>query len=102
MANADDIIAAVELLGLPERASMVEIKAHFRSLIKHAHPDGRGDENGERSERTRQLIQAYRVILDYCHGYSYSFTREEVQRSISDEQWWFEKFGNDPLWSKGR
>ena len=26
----------------------------------------------------------------------------EVKNYLSDEEWWFERFGEDPLWRKGK
>ena len=34
-----DVLRAKELLNLPERASMKEIKANYRKLLMHWHPD---------------------------------------------------------------
>jgi len=49
---------------------------------------------------TRKIIAAYEIITVYCENYKYSFAREEVRRYLSVEEWWFDKFGNDPLWGK--
>ena len=50
--------AALETLGLDETATLNEIKAKFKELVKRHHPDANG---GDRSseERLRQVIQAY-------------------------------------------
>jgi DnaJ-class molecular chaperone len=95
-----DILEARELLELPERASMDEIKSNYRRLVSLWHPD-RYRENKEKSEEmTRKIIAAYEIITAYCENYKYSFAQEEVKRYLSVEEWWFDKFGNDPLWGK--
>ncbi len=93
-----DIIEAKALLNLPERASREEIKANYRELISQWHPD-KCKENSEKcNEMTRKIISAYNIIDIYCDQYQYSFAKEEVKRFLSDEEWWFERFGNDPVW----
>lgn len=94
------IYEARKLLELPERATMDEIKAGYRTLIKKWHPDKCNAPNEECAEMSERIINAYRIILDYCKHYKYSFTKEEVKNYLSDEEWWFERFGDDPLWGK--
>ena len=95
-----DILEAKELLGLPERASMDEIKSSYRRLISLWHPDRCREDKDKCEEMTRKIITAYGIIVSYCEAYQYSFTEEEVKRYLSAEEWWFERFGNDPLWGK--
>ncbi|WP_293217199.1 J domain-containing protein [Parvibaculum sp.] len=49
---------ALDTLGLPATASLNEIKARYKELVKRHHPDANG---GDRSaeERLRKVIQAY-------------------------------------------
>jgi len=47
---------------------------------------------------TKKIIEAYKVIISYCEQYKYSFEEDEVKKYLSDEEWWFERFGDDPLW----
>jgi hypothetical protein len=39
--------------------------------------------------------------MEYCAQYQYSFSEETVKRHRSPEQWWAERFGDDPLWGNG-
>jgi hypothetical protein len=48
---------------------------------------------------TQKIIAAYQMILAYCNQYQYSFSEETVNKHLTPEEWWFERFGNDPLWS---
>lgn len=96
----DDIFEAKELLNLPERASMEEIKSSYRELINQYHPDKCKENEEKCNEMTRKIISAYNIIVNYCNNYKYSFSREEVKEHLSDEEWWFERFGDDPLWGK--
>ena len=98
----DDIIEAKELLNLPERASMEEIKINYKKLIKQWHPD-KCKENVETcNEMTKKINSAYQTAIDYCNQYKYSFEVEEIKRYLSGEDWWFERFGNDPVWGNKR
>lgn len=101
MGTYQKIIEAKKLLNLPERASMNEIKSNYRRLITRWHPDKGNDDIEKCHEMTKKLTAAYKTIMQYCDQYKYSFTEEEVKKYLSDEEWWFERFGTDPLWGKG-
>lgn len=93
------INAARLLLDLPERATMEDIKSNYRALIRKWHPDRCSADKEECKEMTARLIAAYRIINDYCHNYKFSFTKKEVSNYLSAEEWWLERFGNNPIWS---
>ena len=100
MSNVKDIAEAKELLALPERASMAEIKTAYHELLKQWHPD-KGDGNpAECNEMTRKINAAYQVISNYCSQYKYSFAPEELERHQSEQDWWTDRFGSDPLWGR--
>lgn len=92
------ITAARKLLDLPERATMQEIKSSYRGLVRRWHPDKCGESSEHCAEMTRRINAAYAVIMDYCSQYRFSFAEEEVKNYLSEEEWWFERFGNDPVW----
>lgn len=98
MIKYQDIIEAKELLNLPERASMKEIKSTYRKLISQWHPDKCNEDKDECNEMTRKILAAYKIIIAYCSQYKYSFAEKEIKKYLSVEDWWFEKFGNDPIW----
>jgi preprotein translocase subunit Sec63 len=100
MSKYDEIIAARDLLGLPEKASLEEIKVIYRNLMRKWHPDTCVEEKEKCKEMTQKIIAAYDIILKYCHQYKISFQDEEIKNYLSDEDWWFERFGSDPLWGK--
>ena len=86
------------LLELPEKATMGEIKTSYRSLIRKWHLDRCKKAKEECTEMTTKIIAAYRTIYEYCNHYKFSFSREEIRNYISDQEWWFERFGSGPLW----
>ncbi len=95
-----EINAARKLLELPERATMEEIKSSYRALIRRWHPDRCEDDQETCKQMTTRIIAAYRIINDYCKNYKFSFSKEEVKRYLSAEEWWLERFGNNPLWGR--
>lgn len=100
MVKYNDIVEARELLNLPERASMEEIKSNYRKLLMQWHPDKCPGNHEKCTDMTKKLTCAYKTILLYCNQYKYSFTKEEVELYLSAEEWWFDRFGHDPLWGK--
>ena len=92
------IKAARILLELPERATMEDIKSNYRVLIQKWHPDRCNADKEKCKEMTAKIIAAYRIINNYCKNYKYSFSKDEVGNYLPAEEWWFERFGNDPLW----
>ncbi len=98
MMNYNDIVKAKELLNLPERATMEKIKSNYRKLIMQWHPDKCTGNNEKCTEMTKKLTAAYQTIRQYCNQYKYSFTQEELKQYLSAEEWWFDRFGHDPLW----
>ena len=97
-----DILEAKDVLGLPEHASMDDIKARYRTLITRWHPDTCQEDRAQCEEMTKKLNAAYTIIRMYCEQYRYSFARADIENYMSPEEWWRDKFGNDPLWGKGR
>jgi DnaJ-class molecular chaperone len=92
----EELQAALSLFALGERATMKEIKARHRELVKRYHPDaGAAD-----PERIREVNAAYQVLLAYVESYLFSFTEKEFYRQ-NPEQRLQQQFGSDPLWGKG-
>lgn len=93
-----EIDAAKCLLELPEQATLADIKKNYRMLLNRWHPDKCKEDTTTCKDMTRKIIAAYRVIMNYCDNYCYSFTKEEIKRQTASEMWWFEQFGEDPVW----
>lgn len=92
------ITEARMLLELPESATMEQIKSNYRSMLNKWHPDKCSGNFEYCKEMTQKVIEAYQLLLAYCNQYQYSFSEQDVNRHLSPEEWWFERFGNDPLW----
>ena len=101
MNQFEKITAARMLLEIPEQATLAKIRTSYRKVIKRWHPDKCGKENTDTYKKmTTQIIEAYTIISSYCDQYHISFTQEKVDNNTSQEDWWLERFGNDPLWAK--
>ena len=101
MNKHQEITEARELLGLSEQASIKQIRSNYRKLINEWHPDKCDGSEEECHEMTRKINAAYRRIMAYCNQYEISFAQSAIDKNLSVEEWWFERFGNDPLWGKG-
>jgi DnaJ-class molecular chaperone len=84
------------IFGLGERATLKEIKARHRKLVKQFHPDA-----GEKqdNEQIRKVNTAYRVLLAYVESYRFSFAEEEFYEQNPDQRLW-RQFKDDPLWGR--
>lgn len=92
-----DLQEALRVLELGDRASLKEIKARHRELVKRYHPDA---DNRADPEPIRRINAAYRLLLDYVGAYRFSFAEEEFYVQCPEERIWMQ-FADDPLWGKG-
>ncbi len=93
-----ELLEAKELLNLSDYASLEEIKQNYRSLMNKWHPD-KGNSSPEKCEEmSKRITLAYKLVMTYVSNYKYSFLQTEFKRHLSGEDWWFEKFGNNPMW----
>jgi DnaJ-class molecular chaperone len=98
----EEITKARRLLELPERATMEEIKVSYRNLIRQWHPDRCKGSEEKATQMSSRIIAAHGLIMDYCNHYRFSFSEEEVKYHVTEDDWWFDRFGDDPVWGKGR
>ena len=91
--SAAEIDRARRILGLGEQASLGEIKSAYRRMCKTYHPDTLGDAAAS-SKTIKEINAAYRLLLDYCEQYPFSFLPEKVD-SFDPERWWYQRFGEN-------
>ncbi len=91
---------ARDILKLGDRATLGEIKRAYHRLSKEHHPDlTAGDTDKE--EFMYQVTSAYELLIGYCNEYRFPLAPDE--NSLYDaEDWWMDRFGQDPLWGKSR
>ena len=97
MKTYQKIAEARKVLGIPEQATLSEIKAKYIKLIKKWHPDINRENKDQCDEMTKKIVNSYAIILGYCKQYKISFSQEEVKKYLSEEEWWSDRFGNDPI-----
>lgn len=102
MDTFEKITRAREILELPETATMEVIKSNYRRLLAMWHPDRCQEDGDECTEKTRKIIAAYQTIMEYCNHYQYSFSEDAAKRNPSPEDWWHERFVDDPLWGNAK
>jgi len=87
MADFNEIEEARKLLGLGEAATLKEIKKAYRTLAHRHHPDKLGGDDSAESETMKQLNWAYKLLMDYCNEYKYSFREDDIARTYPDEEY---------------
>ena len=95
--NFNEIDEARRLLGLGEAVTLKEIKTAYRRLAHHHHPDKNGSTNEKSNEMMKKLNRAYKVLMDYCNRYRYSFRQEDVAKVYPEEEdfrTWSDKWFN--------
>lgn len=91
-----DLTEAIAILGLPQRASLTEIKQRHRQLVKQHHPDGDGQSAAD-SELIRKINDAYKLLRCYCDNYRFSFDHDTFLLQCPEERI-REQFYADPIW----
>jgi len=96
--NAAELKKARETLELGNFATLKEIKAAYRSLVKKWHPDK--CKGKDCHEKMKQINRAYKFIMEYIDNYLYSFEKEKAGEE-DQEAFWMRRFGKDPHWGEG-
>lgn len=92
---------ARKLLELGEHATLGEIKQAYYRLCKQYHPDAAGPNRKNDEKMMYRITEAYDILMRYCEQYRFPLCPEESD--IYDaEDWWMDRFGQDPLWSRRR
>lgn len=90
---------ARKLLCLGDKATLGEIKRAYHRLSKEYHPDVAGQDHDKDDDTMYQLTAAYNLLMRYCKEYRFPLAKPEGD--IYDaEDWWMDRFGQDPLWSR--
>jgi DnaJ-class molecular chaperone len=88
MANFMEIDEARKVLGLSDAATLKEIKRAYRTLAHRHHPDKHSEAaSGETEETMKKLNWAYKLLMDYCDNYKYSFREEDIARTYPEEEY---------------
>jgi DnaJ-class molecular chaperone len=87
MANFKEIEEARKLLGLGEAATLKEIKRAYRMLAHRHHPDKSSGAKSDEDEIMKKLNWAYKLLMDYCNNFKYTFHEEDVARTYPDDEY---------------
>ena len=91
---------ARELFKLDDRATLGEMKRAYHRMCKKYHPDRAGDSDKD-SDIMYRLTEAHELLMRYTDEYRFPLTPGDGD--IYDaEDWWMDRFGQDPLWSNGK
>lgn len=90
----EELMRAVAVFGLGERASLKEIKSRHRELVRKHHPDAGPVDD---PEQIRRVNAAYQVLVGYLAGYRFSFEEEEFYEQNPEERL-RRQFMDGPLW----
>ncbi len=94
---------AANLLGLENQASLAEIKKAYRRHAKKCHPDTAESRPGKDTDSTTstmtEITEAYQLLIDYCGSFRFPLI-PGADESFDAEDWWLDRFGQDPLWGK--
>lgn len=100
--NIDEIKEALKVLEIGPQASLCQIRKKYKELLFQWHPDRCNDNKKLCNEKTRRINAAYKVLLSYCENYLFSFEEEALQNNVGSDsatKFWYERFGDDPIWS---
>jgi hypothetical protein len=90
---------ARQLLNLAERATVGEIKRAYRKMCKLHHPDTAGAESPADGAVIRELTRGYDLLMRYCEQFRIPLVPADGDH-VDPEDWWLDRFGQDPLWGK--
>jgi DnaJ-class molecular chaperone len=97
-----DIEEARKILGLGETASLEEIRQAYYKLSLKYHPDKcKGKNKKKCEEKFKEINRAYKIVMNYCINYKFSFRERDVKKTNIDDQIYenFMRFFDD-WWGK--
>ncbi len=102
MNTFEKITWARKVLNISDEATIFEIRGSYLKLLKKYHPDKCTQDREWCEQKTKEIISAYNLLMDYCGNYLISFKEKDIEKYLKDEEWWIHRFGEDPLWGKGK
>jgi len=92
-----EIEEARRLFSLPPEVTRREIREAYREKCREMHPDSNPE--SDRATDMARINRAYRILMDLADNYTIRLVRTED--GMTDEEWWMDHFGHDPLWTSG-
>jgi len=95
MPSLEKLLKAKTLLGLSDKATLFDIKQRYKNLMHKWHPDKNPNDLQTAQQMSVQINDAYKILLDYCKHYEYSFKEEDIKDKVaSPHEWWESRFGD--------
>ena len=95
----DKIKTALVVMELHDKSSIRQIRTQYKKLIHRWHPDKCKSCVEECHEKTIQIIESYKLLMDYCENYIIAFNDPVME---TEEEFWARRFGDDPMWGKNK
>lgn len=76
-------------------------QGRLSSFLQRYHPDLAGESAANRA-KIQQGTEAYQALLAFCEAYEFPLVIDESDLEPDDEDWWMDRFGQDPLWGPAR
>ncbi|MEF3169501.1 MAG: J domain-containing protein [Deltaproteobacteria bacterium] len=86
---------ARRILSLPIEVTRREIREAYRQKSRELHPDHCGAD-GPSPDMT-SINNAYRLLMEYADTYTIKLAKNTD--GMTDEEWWMDHFGQDPVWT---
>lgn len=81
-----EIDAARKILGLPEKATIPEIKKAYQKMALKYHPDKCGDKDRLKcTEKIKEINNANQALIEYCLNYKLPLTGEADNNSLEEK-----------------
>jgi len=93
---------AIKTMKLELPISYLDVKTQYKKLLKKWHPDKCDKSSEICKQKTIEIIDANKLLIDYIENYKFKFDATEMEKNESIDKWWFKKFGNDSLWGQNK
>lgn len=95
MSSLEKLLKAKTLLGLSDKETLSQIKLRYKNLMQKWHPDRNPDDTTTAQQMSAKINEAYKIILEYCKNYEFSFKEEDIkEKSATPHEWWEARFGD--------
>ncbi len=76
---------ARKILGVPEIATLEQIKSAYHRFAMKYHPDRCTEKDKQMcTKKMTEVNRAYAVIMDYVHNYRYIFTEKAIKEQDTE------------------
>jgi DnaJ-class molecular chaperone len=88
----EQLLKAKTTLGIGSSATLAQIKAKYKALMKVWHPDLNPDNLEKAQQMSAHIIESYKTVMEYCNNYEYDFSEEKLDNYLSPQEWWEKRF----------